>query len=84
MLHKIRTLLTQDSEPLSGEIECDEVYIGGREKNMHLSRRTEKNQGRSVKTKTPVFGMVERNGNVIARKVADTAGVTLMGNILGL
>lgn len=81
MLHKIRTTFVQNVSSLEGEVECDEVYVGGREKNMHQSKRTENNQGRSVKTKTPVFGMVERNGNVIAKKVANTAGETLMNSI---
>ena len=31
-------------------MECDEVYIGGKEKWKH----------KSMKTKTPVFGMMER------------------------
>ena len=62
MLHKVRTLYAQnDSEALSGEVECDEVYIGGKEKWKHQSMRTPKTQGRSVKTKMPVFGMMERS-----------------------
>ena len=61
MLQKVRTLFTQDdSEALEGEVECDEVYIGGREKWKHQSMRTANTQGRSTKTKTPVFGMMER------------------------
>lgn len=33
MLHKVRSLYAQDnSKPLSGEVECDEVYIGGKGK----------------------------------------------------
>ena len=62
MLHKVRTLLAQnDSEALSGEVECDEVYIGGKEKWKHQSMRTPHTQGRSTVTKTPVFGMMERS-----------------------
>ena len=62
MLHKVRALFAQDdSEPFSGEIECDEVYIGGKEKWKHQSMHTPHTQGRSTKTKTPVFGMVERS-----------------------
>jgi len=61
MLHKIRTLFAQDdSEAFKGQVECDEVYIGGKEKWKHQSMRTPKTQGRSTKTKTPVFGMMER------------------------
>ena len=36
-----------DSEALNGEVECDEVYIGGKEKWKHKSMRTPNTQGRS-------------------------------------
>ena len=72
MLQKIRTLYKQDdATALSGIVECDEVYIGGKEKWKHKSMRTPRTQGRSTKTKTPVFGMMERsyiidrNGNEV-------------------
>ena len=77
ILQKIRTRFSQDTEGLTGEVECDEAYIGGREKNKHESKKTGGNQGRSTKTKTPVFGMVARGGKVIAKKVSDTQGKTL-------
>jgi hypothetical protein len=58
ILHKVRTLFAQDdSVVLSGLVECDEMYLGGRETNKHESKKTEKTQGRSTKTKTPIFGM---------------------------
>ena len=79
ILQKVRSLFKQDdSVTLSEDVECDEAYIGGRERNRHESRRTEGTQGRSVKTKTPVFGMVQRNGSVIAVKTADTKSATIM------
>ena len=61
MLQKIRLLYPQtDEESFEGVVECDEVYIGGKEKWKHKSMRTPHTQGRSTKTKTPVFGMMER------------------------
>ena len=79
MLHKIRGLYGQtDMESLHGEVEMDEMYLGGRETNKHEDKKTPNNQGRSTKTKTPIFGMLERDGKVVAMKVEDTKGATLM------
>jgi transposase-like protein len=62
MLQKVRLLYPQtDAESFEGTVECDEVYIGGKEKWKHKSMRTPNTQGRSTKTKTPVFGMMERS-----------------------
>ena len=77
ILQKVRTLYGQTVKELSGEVECDEAYIGGREKNKHESKKTEGTQGRSTKTKTPVFGMIERGGKLVAKKVKNTQGNTL-------
>lgn len=78
ILHKVRTLYAQyDTPSLFGEIELDEMYLGGRETNKHESKRTEKTQGRSTKTKTPIFGMIERHGVAHAFAVPDTKAETL-------
>ena len=62
MLQKVRLLYPQsDAESFEGTVECDEVYIGGKEKWKHKSMRTPNTQGRSTKTKTPIFGMMERS-----------------------
>ena len=79
MMHKIRGLFGQsDSIALNGEVEMDEMYLGGREANKHESKKVAGTQGRSTKTKTPIFGMQQRNGKVVAMKVEDTKGATLM------
>lgn len=58
---KIRSLMSQDGDKLSGIVEADETYIGGKG---HYS-------GRSTKNKVPVIGMVERSGKAVAKKVSD-------------
>ena len=61
MLHKVRALYAQDdSEALSGEVECDEVYR--RQGKMEASVYAHsKYSGTFHSDKTPVFGMVERS-----------------------
>ena len=79
ILHKVRTLFGQyDTPALQGEIELDEMYLGGRETNKHESKKTEGTQGRSTKTKTPIFGMVQRDGKACAMKVENTRAETLL------
>ena len=62
ILHKVRSLFAQyDTPSLEGEIELDEMYLGGRETNKHERKKVEGTQGRSTKTKTPIFGMIQRD-----------------------
>lgn len=61
MMQKVRRLYAQDdTQVFEGDIELDEVYIGGKEKWKHKSMKTPHTQGRSTATKVPVFGLLER------------------------
>lgn len=82
MIHRIRTAMQCGSfEKLSGEVECDETYVGGKSKFMHAKKRKELNMQRGYGQKTGVMGMVQRKGKVKAKviRMADTP--TLMGLI---
>ena len=70
MLRKIRKACKFENEHvLSGEVEIDETYVGGKNKNRHANKKVKHSQGRSFKDKTPVLGLIERGGNVVARVV---------------
>jgi len=78
MLNKVRNYLMDESgePPLSGIVEADETFVGGKP-----SRGRPGKPGRPTmaqKRKTPVFGMVERKGRIVARVVPDARAATLM------
>jgi transposase-like protein len=62
--HRIRKSMDENSGLLTGVVEADETYVGGKAKNMHKKQREEKIGGRGVHGKDTVFGMVERGGRV--------------------
>lgn len=66
MAHRIRFALHQGSfnTLLSGEVEADETFIGGKARNMHVSSRERRITGTGGKDKTVVMGLLERGGEV--------------------
>jgi transposase-like protein len=70
MLQRIRLALQgEKGGKLSGEVEVDETFIGGKARNMHKAKRERVITGRGPQGKEVVFGMVERGGKVIAGHV---------------
>lgn len=78
MLNKIRTYMSAlNNKPVSGNVEIDETFVGGKNKNRHKDKKVEKCQGRSFKDKVPVFGVLQRGGHVSALVVSNTKASTL-------
>ncbi len=78
MFRQIRTLFEQDGDPLSGEVEMDETFVGGKPRKGEIHPNTPQNRKKWVDAnKTPVFGMVERGGRVRAKVVPSRKSTTL-------
>ena len=78
LLHRIRYAMdAQDIEPLSGDVEIDEVFIGGKPRRVNRGYKQETQK----KDKAIVIGMKERGGRVRPRVIADVTGDTLKAMI---
>lgn len=70
VLHRIREML-KDKAPqmLTGTVEVDETFIGGKEGNKHKSKRAEGNSAKGGAGKAAVIGLLERGGNIVTQPV---------------
>ena len=75
MATQIRKILAEPIPPLTGEVEVDDAYIGGKQSGGKT--------GRGAPGKTPVLGIVERKGSVVARSVLNLKGRTVIPIIRG-
>lgn len=85
ILQRVREVArTGTFEKLTGLVEMDEAYIGGKDSNKHASKRLKALTGKgaqghgSKNSKAPVVGMVERGGSLHAVVTKDTGSNTLM------
>ncbi len=75
MCHRIRAAMHDSSFPkLMGEVEVDETYVGGKDRNRH---RTIRARGRGTRGKVAVIGAIARKGMVVAKVIENTDTKTL-------
>lgn len=81
VLHRLRHAARTQSfnAPLSGTVEADTTYVGGKEKNKHSKDRKGGTQGGAGKE--IVLGILERDGELRTAHMADGKGKTLKGAV---
>lgn len=75
LAHRIREAMDESplAEMLSGVVEADETYVGGKKRGGK--------RGRGSENKTPVAALVQRGGDIRAKKVERVTAATLKTNI---
>ena len=72
---QIRKSLVEQRELMTGIVEADETYIGGKNRNRHNDKKTKGGQGGA--DKTTVIGVLQRDGKVVAQKAPNNTKKTL-------
>ena len=71
MLHRIRLAMQNGSmDKLSGEVEADETYIGGKARSMNNAQRSKRGRGTGGTGKEIVMGLLQRGGKIKLKHVA--------------
>lgn len=85
MLHRVRFAMNEgDTEPMQGVVEVDETFVGGKPRRKNRQFRIAnrgQHQAKQMKRKQAVLGMLQRNGKIRPKVIADVTSKTLKANI---
>ncbi len=82
MNHRLRFALTEGGTGLlSGHVEADETFIGGKARNMHIEKRKRRITATGGTDKTAVMGILERGGKVRASVVPNRKKKSLQSEV---
>lgn len=83
LMHRIRYAQHHGSfeKMMSGHIEVDETFVGGKSRNMHAGKRAQRITGRGGNDKTAVIGILERGGKIRTSVVANRKKKTLQSEV---
>jgi transposase-like protein len=78
MVMRWRAAMSGDIAALSGIVEVDETFIGGKQENRHAHVRAKySGRGAANTGKVAVIGAISRKGNVVAKVIENTTAETL-------
>src|SRR5215212_1981118 len=83
MVHRIRLAMQTGSflKQMSGHVEVDETFIGGKARNMHRSVHARRIHGTGGSGKVAVMGLLERHGEVRTMVVPNVKRKSLHGEV---
>lgn len=86
MLHRIRLAMQCGTfEKLSGEVEADETFIGGKAANMHLDKLARLKMGKvraGMEGKAIVMGLLERHGEARIKVMPNVRAYHVRTNVI--
>ncbi len=83
-VHRVRWAMADEpgSEPMTGTVECDETYVGGRPRKENNEGPGARKQGMKADSKVPVVAAIQRGGKVRAQTMQRVTAKNLRAFLL--